>query len=111
MNTTAPKETRVFENRLKRVLAEVDTELFELERDAQHSGLIDSGTLEFSIFGHSREARGLRVKIGIYFRELTAVCPCGGEAPEYTQGLCYRTLLIRDNNDALEILNDEADNA
>ena len=75
-------------------LKQLDIGLWQLNKDAMHSGMFDEDSLQFSILNTAFENNQVTIKTGIYISEAITPCPCAGEEVAYSELYCQRTITL-----------------
>ena len=88
-----------FEAELLRALKQLDTDDLPLKQLAQYSGLFDKNSLEFSVLSKRETEHQLIMKLGVFYQEISSMCPCTGDGPETAEGHCEMQMSI-DKQDA-----------
>ena len=73
---------------------QLDIGLWQLNKDAMHSGMFDEDSLQFSILNTEFKNNQVTIKTGIYISEAITPCPCAGEEVAYSELYCQRTITL-----------------
>jgi hypothetical protein len=93
-------KTEHFDNDLLQALSKLPSSLLPLKQVARFSGVFEDSSLEFSILKKHETDSNLQITVGIFYRELSSLCPCSGEEPEKVDGHCEMQILISKDNGA-----------
>jgi hypothetical protein len=94
-------KTEHFDNDLLQALSKLPSSLLPLKQVARFSGVFEDNNLEFSILKKRETATNLQITLGVFYQELSSLCPCSGEEPEKVDGHCEMQILINKDDGAI----------
>jgi hypothetical protein len=75
-----------FEPKLFQALKQLEPYHLPLKQVARFSGLFVQDTLQFSILAKQETQQQLKLKLGVFYQEISTMCPCSGQEPEKMEG-------------------------
>jgi hypothetical protein len=89
-----------FEAELQQALMQLESNDLPLTQVASHSGHFVQDTLQFSILSKQETDEQLILKFGVFYQEISNLCPCSGDEPETMEGHCEMQMTL-DKGDGL----------
>ena len=83
-----------FDKTVLQALSKLEIELLPLKELASSSGLFVQDSLQFSILNKQATGNHLVLKLGVFYQEISSMCPCSGEDPETIDGHCEIKMTI-----------------
>lgn len=87
-------KTDHFDNDLMLALSNLEPYHLPLKQVAHFSGVFEDNSLEFSILKKHETDSDLHITVGIFYQEISSLCPCSGEEPEKVNGHCEMQMMI-----------------
>jgi len=81
-------------NDLLKALQKVSLDDVPLKLLAQHTGMFDDQSLQFSVLTISQNKSEQIIRLSLFFRELSNLCPCSGDDIEKHDGFCELLLTL-----------------
>lgn len=88
------KDEPAFRQKLLKQLTALNIEDLPLGALAQASGVFRQESLQFDVLAIAASQAYIQVRLGLFFEEISALCPCSGDAPETEQRYCELELTV-----------------
>jgi hypothetical protein len=83
-----------FEAELQQALKQLDVNELPLKQVATCSGVFIQEGLGFSLLSTHENKQLLILKLGVFYQEISNLCPCSGDQPETVDGHCEMQMTI-----------------
>ena len=91
-----------FDALLLQALKQLDVDQLPLKQVANFSGVFAQDTLQFSLQNKHENEQHLIMKLGIFYQEITNLCPCSGDEPDTMEGYCEIQMMVDKSDGSID---------